>query len=224
MINRNHFLPRKAPALFGLGNCEVKTDSSGTKVMARYMGSGRFTTVYRVGSDVLLYTFYNDFSKSILAHAYREHGKDNPHLPQISRIGQLRYEGREVNVYQAKYYNKVIRKRLSPTNAKIVNILQDAHDDACHLYPNNIVRNYKGHDFNQVILDAKGLPTSMRRALEYLAQVSLDWGDHYIFDNFHIRNMGLDTRSRLVLIDPMFDMDKVQKDHDFRRRSGRTMA
>lgn len=227
-MSEKHFLPRRAPLLFGAKkkgqHCVIVVDRNGFQCDADFIGTGRFTTAFRVSGsdDVILYTFYNDRSKSILAQAWREFGRTNPHIPRVTRVGQIEIEGLLANVYKARHYHKVIRKYLTPENKRIVEILQEAQDEAQHEHPYNIIRSRKAHEFNQLVVNAPGLPTSIKLALEHLAEIALDWGDHYIFDKFQLRNLGLDGRGRLVLIDPMFDMAKVQRDYDYRRKYGVT--
>ena len=222
-MTQNHFIPRKAPTLFGAyrtgQQVKIQFETGGSSIWAGYLGSGRFTTAYVRGETVYLYTFHGDLSKSILAHAHREH--PSPHIPKIQRLGIEKFEGHVVNVYSAKFYHKVVRTHLSPQNKELVTLLQELHDDAKHEFPGNIVRSYKASEFNRVITESERLPDEIREVLENLSQIALDWGDHYIFDNFHIRNLGLNGKGKIVLIDPMFDMEKIQRDHDYRRRSGK---
>lgn len=222
-MTHRHILPERAPTLFDVEHHQrgqkalIITPELETRMWANYLGSGKFATAYVRKEDVYLYVFHNDCSKSILAQAYREH--PSPHLPKIERLGRMTLDGHKVDIYKAKFYYHVMASRLTKENRDIVNILQEAHDEACTKFPNNIVRTNKSEDFNRVITQAKGLPDSIRTTLINLAEISLDWGDHYIFDNFHTRNLGLNGKGKLVFIDPMFDMDKVQKDFDQRRRA-----
>jgi hypothetical protein len=185
---------------------------------AEYIGSGRFTTAFARKEDVYLYTFHGDLSKSILAHAHREH--PNPHIPRVERLGISKFEGHIVNVYKAKFYRRVRRENMDAENKRIIHMLQEAHDEAKHEFPGDIVRTYRASEFNEIITRTKGLPDTLSEALKDLAHISLDWGDHYIFDNFHIRNLGLNGKGKLILLDPMFDMEKIQKDFEYRRRYG----
>lgn len=215
-------LPSKAPTLFGAKRVgqECLITVGEKPFRATYLGSGRFTAAFERKEKVYLYTFHNDFSKSILAQTYKEFGKGNPHLPKIMRLGRMIIEDQEVNMYQGRYYRKVFRTQLSKENKRILTILQEAHDDTRHDFNGNIVHSMESEEFNRgVIGHAVGIPDSMKLALEHLTSVALDWGDHYIFDNFHVRNMGLNGREKLVLLDPMFDMEKIQNDFDYRKRN-----
>lgn len=216
-------LGNKAPKMFGANQsgqevlCTI--DSKGAERYARYLGSGRFTTAFALGRDnVLLYTFFGDKSKSILAQAHKEFGKDNKHLPNIKRIGKIDYKGHEVMVYSARKYSRVQMGRLTKGNQQLVRALQEAHDEACIKYPYDIVRSRKCGLFNEVIINAEGLTVQMRLALEHLAGCAEDWDDHYIFDSFQVRNLGLDSRGNIVLIDAMFSMDMVQRDFNARQK------
>lgn len=222
-MSAKHLLPETAPKLFGANRkgqtCIIIVDSKGTLKPAEYLGSGRFTTAFRTGPrDMILYTFFSDKCKSILAQTYKEHGVENPHLPCVTRVGKLTIEGLPANIYRARYYKKIYKSNLTNTNKRIVRLLQEAHDDACHEFPHNIVRSKKAQEFNELIAQTEGLPSKLTEALHCLADVALDWGDNYIFDNFHTRNWGLNNRGDLVMIDPMFDMAIIQRDHDFRKR------
>lgn len=191
------------------------------KVSASLLGVGRFTRAFRMSdtvADVLLYTFFEDFSKSILSQSFREFGSTNPHLPRIRRLGRIYYRERAVNVYRAKYYKPIPARGLTKHNEAIIDTLQDAHEGASLKFAGNIIRSRRSDDFNSYITQATGLPDSIRLALEHLMFSAQDWGDHYLFDNFHTRNLGLDSRGRLVFLDPMFDMSKIQKDFDKRQR------
>lgn len=220
-------LPTEAPRMFGARYIGDKVDIlypnaiKDIKVSATLLGVGRFTRAFRLNGtikDVILYTFFEDFSKSILSQSFREFGSYTYHLPRIARLGRIYYRERAVNVYRAKYYKPLPARGLSKRNEEIIDTLQDAHEGASLKFAGNIIRSRRSDDFNAYIAQAKGLPDSVRLALEHLMFTAQDWGDHYLFDNFHTRNLGLDSRGRLVFLDPMFDMDKIQKDFDKRQR------
>lgn len=230
-------IPRKAYKMFGAKKQYdvAKIDVMGTKMLAEYLGSGRFTTAFHVGQlgrskamPVILYTFHEDFSKSILAHTYREYGtKVKKHIPQITRLGRYVYRGHPCNVYNATYYESVVGTKLSKNNRRIIDTLQDLHDGACHKFKGNIIRTQQSDEFNHFICEGsarEGLPEPITVALEHLRFVAQDWGDHYIFDSFKERNLGLDRKGRLVFLDPMFDLLKIHRDHESRKRKERVMS
>lgn len=224
------YLPNKAPLMFGakeLG-CKALIDlGNGRRAVAQFIGRGRFTTAFRAKRSVYLYTFHDDFSKSILAHTFRQYGT-NPHLPEIERIGRMKWKGQQCNVYKARYYKPITTETgLTRANREIINTLQELHEAACTEFKGDIVKTYQSSEFNQFITQGDGsmrLPYAIRAALEALAEVALDWGDHYIFDSFKLRNLALDGKGQLIMIDPLFDFDKIMQDHRVRSRRERQQA
>ena len=217
------YIPDKAPLLHGIKKVgdEVYAPVPGRRATTHlsYLGRGRFTTAFRlVGTrSVVLYTFYEDFSKSILSQAYREYGKVNVHLPKIKRIGRQQFKQGVANVYLAHYYKPVTDlDNLSQKNKDMILRLQELQDTAQNAFSGDVVRSGKASLFNFIIIRGKGLGYSMKMALEHLAYTSEDWGDHYLFDSFKLPNWGLDGKNNLILVDPMFDMEKIQRDHDVR--------
>jgi hypothetical protein len=223
------YLPNKAPAMFGAKHIgqRVEICVGDDEIWAAYLGRGRFTTAFRAETEhgtlsraVYLYTFHEDFSKSILAHTYRQYAS-NPHLPEIVRVGRMRYRGQMANVYKARYYKPIDEDtKLTQANRDTINVLQGLHEEACDKFRGSVVRTRRSSEFNQFITQGMGqfrLPYLVRAALEALAEEALDWGDHYLFDSFKLRNLALDGKGRLILIDPMFDMAKIEADHEARR-------
>lgn len=233
-MSKTHIIPEKAPMLFGATkagqHCRIQIDRTGTCLDAKYLGSGRFTTVYSYDKHVILYTFHGDASKSILAQAHREQ-KRNPHLPRITKLSTMKVGRHVVSVYEAKRYGHCVRNRLNEANKWLVQSLQTAQKEAQHEFPYNIVRAKKCHDFNEFVVrefrkEAAMFPEgkTMAQALETLMECADDWGEHYIFDSFHVRNLGTNG-DKLVLIDPMFHLETLQKDHNARqRRPGFSLA
>ena len=226
----HRIIASKAPKLFGASrsgeHCRIITDLNGHSAYANYIGSGRFTTAYRMGREVILYVFHQDFSKSILSQAWREY--KNSHLPRITRIGRIVNEGEDVNVYKAAYYRPIFKKYLSDTNKRTLEILEEAHDRACQLHPHDIVDKQDIDGFNNTIIHTPGLPESIRLALEHLYHVSHDWGDNYIFDAFQYKrphcNIRLNHWGHLIFADPMFDAKKIRDDHRGRKRQEKQQA
>lgn len=226
------YLPNKAPLMFGAKELgwyvPIQIETGGlTHTWATFIGRGRFTTAFKAGRYVYLYTFHDDFSKSILAHTYRQY-EENPHLPKIERVGRMKYKGQTCNVYKAWGYKQIDEgTKLTRANQEVIKTLQELHEAACAEFKGDIVRTYQSSEFNQFITQGDGmfrLPYLIRAALEALAETALDWGDHYIFDSFKLRNLALNGKGQLILIDPLFDFDKIMKDHKVRSRREKQQA
>ncbi len=223
-------LPRKAPKMFGAKNVgdkgKILLPEGRDPRTGKYLGSGRFSTAFLTNAihrPVIIYTFHEDFSKSILSHTKAENST-NRHLPDIKRIGRYVHRGTPCNVYESRYYECLEDKSVSPEMRDLVDLLQDLHDEACSQFPGNIIRSRESDDFNKFICEGQGIPLGLKKALNALRFIAQDWGDHYLFDSFKDKNLGRDMRGNLILLDPMFDMLKMQRHHETKSRKATAQA
>lgn len=235
MASKKHSLPDFAPLIFGadFNNRRLLQVRDGNGIYsARFLGRGRFNTVFQVDGTgmLLIYSFYGDKSKSILAQAYKKY--QSPYLPSIAKVGTInlkpgemsecRDHGQNVSVYKTLYYNKVLMKHVSDKTKKVINDLQEAHNSATMDFPFDITLSLDMvHKFNERLIyyvEEQG-HKNVARVLHLLKDAATDWGDHYGFDSFRPRNLGLRSNGHIVFIDPMFDMYKIKRDAEYRAKS-----
>lgn len=223
-------LPDKAPRIFKAttSNPNVTIETPTARLFASLVGRGRFSNVFLSKSTgtVYIYSFFDDFSKSIMAHAYAEMRGRSKHLVQVERLGRITYRKYRVNVYKSLYYSQVTPNTiLTQYSENLLEELQEAHRRACDRYYGNIIKTRNADKFNRYLIDQinPDVWPSMHAALTSLADCANDWGDHYIFDNFRRANVAIDEKGTLKLIDPMFDLEKIQADFDARKTPSRVM-
>lgn len=245
-MTHRDIIPQRAPMMWGArtkGHI-VKPDFSENGFFGRmsapkylsqgleFLGSGRFTNAFRMIADpkqVLLFTFWEDFSKSIMAHAFNERlaSLSNFRLKYTVRWGLWNYKGKGCNVYCTKYVSPFNERPRNAGLRKLVETLQEIHDNVRTDFAWDIVKTNKCDEFNAAVIKEcwqhSIVPDSFTYTLEVLRNVAQDWGDHYIFDNFHAKNLGVYKRE-LYMIDPMFDLDKIQKDYEARKRRNVTVS
>lgn len=216
-------LPSKAPKVFKAtltsGVTYIQLPCEGTTI-AYLVGRGRFSNVFRRRDEVYIYSFFDDFSKSIMAHAYSEMRGRSKHLVKVERLGRMTVGKHRVNVYKSPYYES---RSLSQYNSSLLWCLQEAHKQASDRYFGNIIKTRNADKFNRYFIKHinEDRWPSMHGALTALADCANDWGDHYIFDSFRPENVAVDDKGNLKLIDPMFDLEKIQADFDARNTPSR---
>jgi hypothetical protein len=220
-------LTERAPRLFGARNygdlVTIKVPGRLRPIKASYIGSGRFSSVYRIRSqEVIIYNFFGDRSKCILEQSYRDY--KNPHLPKVKYLGDMKLRGPmlpedlKMKVFRANYYTPMtdfVFRDLPDETKGLVRALKKAHRQADNSLRGHIINDMKCGDFNRALVDKAKVPNVMKKALTHLAYECEAWGDHYIFDDFRRANMALDARGRIVFIDPMFDVNML---HEYNMR------
>jgi hypothetical protein len=231
-MSKAHIIPQHAPMMWGAKKKGQIVKATYPNQNLMYLGSGRFTVAFKQtnSSIVWLYTYWEDFSKSIMAHAHREYVESTfLAIPHIIRQRSWDYKGKRCNVYKSEYIDPYESSRARSKHLqKLVDNLMEVHEEVRNKYKGDITdeRNQQCDAFNRDIIlgcmDAD-IPEYLTDTLELLQWVAQDWGDHYIFDNFHERNLGV-KNNKLMLLDPMFDMNKIQKDFNARKKRDTTAA
>ena len=213
-------LKNKAPLLFGakrIGDVvsiyTKEQNRNRRRREARFLGCGKFTCAFSLTTDpskVFLYTFYGDHSKDILAYARKLR---NPHLPVIDKVGDIDHKGLDVQVYLTKLYKMApTRADMGEVNYMIMKALQLAHRMADAAIKGDLITNLTVHAFNEHVVNNARVHDNVKLALEHIHHSCANWGDHYLFDDFRKANLGLDHKNNLVLVDPIFDAEKVYND------------
>lgn len=209
-------LPTLAPLMFRanrhLSEVSIELPDGRTR-MAQFLGRGKFSNVFlysegRGRPTVYIYTKHGDLSKDILSHVDR---KNNKHIPLMQYLGPM-FDGK-IDVYRSQYYvTPVTRNNASASVISIIKALQTVHAEACTKFPGDIIAKNQCIDFNYHIAENVKAPKKIREALCCITESAQDWGNHYLFDDFRAKNLGLDPDGRLVFIDAMFDAEKLQRD------------
>jgi hypothetical protein len=196
------------------GKSLVKPDgtSSGVKVL----GKGTFATVYEILDEpkkVIIEVPDDIYDKEIVAEVYRQQeGRKNPHLPRIVQLGDTRTG----KLYLMDRYKMPLRKA-DTKHWKDYQALRACWDEAL----GNVRRKagdhrqfmYSGHEIlHETVVCAKKrkVKKSLRDALEDLRDWTLNYGSSYTFE-ISPRNVGSDAKGNLVLVDVLFDMEKLGK-------------
>lgn len=202
----------RTPLLFGakrIGDiCDIVI-KRGQKRRAVYIGRGRFTCAFATTRYVFLYTFYNDHSKDILAFG----PNNNPHLPVVNFVGTLMLDRREIKVYKSRFYKtNPCRDEMGENNYRIMKALQRAHNAANDKVKGDLIQKGICHAYNDYVIKNADVPDKMIDALKQIERGCIWYGDHYLFDDFRRQNMGLDSKGNLILVDPVFDAERIYKD------------
>lgn len=179
-------------------------------MQVKFAGAGVFSNVFYDPKNLKTYivTAYDEHSKDILAHIK----KRSQHIPPMKHVGEISGPANQewnYMVHESKLYIS------NPKNIamgydvyKQLRLLQQAH----RLTSLMVLSSF---EFNEQVIKrfiASGGSKSLVRALQLIHESALDWGDHYVFDSFSRRNVGLDPHTgALILIDPIFDSAMVRR-------------
>jgi hypothetical protein len=204
-------IPKSAPKLFGairVNDAVTITLPGGKKKLGRFLGRGRFSNVFDIGPSVIIYTHHGDLSKDILSHC--DLGEPNPHIPPMEYLGQV-FNG-TIDVYKSKWYITPVTKAIAgPLTWGYMKELHRIHDEAAGVFTGDLIKKDQCIDFNYYIAEHARVPDKLKEALICLTESAQDWGKYYLFDDFRPRNLGLDRKNNLVLLDAMFDAELMQK-------------
>ena len=187
----------------------------GKEKSVKRVGKGTFATVYQVEGDtkrVVIEVPDDIYDKEILAEVYRQQeGRKNPHLPAIEYAGTTR-TGR---LYLMDRYKMPLRKA-NTKNWKDYQALRACWEEALRNVQgrhNYRAFMYSGHEIlNETVECSKKhkVKKSIRDALGELRDWSANYGSSYTFE-ISPRNVGTDAKGNLVLVDVLFDMNKLAK-------------
>jgi hypothetical protein len=228
------FLTRGVLRLPGQGPIKIKK-----------LGAGAFATAYVTteATPPVVYVFTPDdvYDKELLAMA-RDAEPQNPHLPQVEKVG----ETRDQFIYAMPLYRAPFRKVDSASGWKDYMILKKCRSTAwdtiknkgvtysevyAHpipgLYKGGMRRvpvypqmNHRGYEVNEETVacaERAGVSPSTLEALRILVDTAANYSDDYVFE-FSPRNLATDDAGNFVLLDPLFDREKLQAKHQRERR------
>jgi hypothetical protein len=187
----------------------------------RQIGKGRFTTAWRAVEVSLSHLVYlvvdqeHDSSKQLLSQCRGEH---IPHLRCLGDIG-------ERVLYETTYYQ--------PLTAQIkgawaqYKLLREAYDCAMRMFHDRRNRREplqeQVRQANQVFSDQVADATYISDSLKDSVESMMTWVDNWPGYLIEIakRNLAVDCQGRLILLDPCFDADALQKTQQAHLRRAR---
>jgi hypothetical protein len=183
-------------------------------IKVKKLGAGAFSTAYVTteATPPVVYVFTPEdvYDKELLAMA-RDAEPENPHLPKVEKVG----ETRDQFIYAMPLYRTPFRKADSPSGWKDYTILKKCLDDA-HWGPVG-KRGYRINEETVACAERTGVSPSTLEALRILVDTAANYSDEYVFE-FSPRNLATDDAGSLVLLDPLFDREKLQSKRQRERR------
>lgn len=187
--------------------CYALSLPSGESYAVTRIGRGRFTTAYKAEDDNRVWLVVNedagDYSKEILMNC------DGPMFPQLEKIG---YTSKDRSVYLTRYYPRPSATR-TPAAWRDFRALESAWQtawrDTAAQHPKDLI--WQGHEVmagTAANLRGAGRP-DLADAVDELRSAAANYGSSYTCE-FAVRNLGTDG-DRLVLTDPIFDMEPLEK-------------
>lgn len=173
------------------------------------IGRGRFCTAYRSVKTpdvvwLVVKQHEGDYSKEILRDIR------NPHVPKLEWAGDFG----ESAVWKTRYYRKLTAKHKQAW--KDYRTLSRARIEAWdkHACDHTTVRGINTID--AVLTGVKPLISEdLYGALESIRDACTNYGGSYVFE-FAPRNLAVNDTDRLILLDPVFDLYTIERDHNKR--------
>lgn len=188
---------------------------------AVFLGRGRYTVAFRlVSGPVILYTYFGDICKEILAQCQDGHDEGgtwcegrNPHVPEIERVGVFSSprHADDVRVYRARYYEPLTaahREAWAHRN-ELERVRREAYAE---IVREPSMARYEGVTVNYAVATRARVPERLKAALAELTDAAANYGAGYMFDGFKKTNQGVDEEGRLVLLDPLYDAKEVYEE------------
>ena len=132
---------------------------------------------------------------------------DNPHLPQVEKVGETPGQ----SVYAMPLYRAPLRKADSPSGWTEYLTLKACHDEVYEGWNPHRKTGKRGYQINEetyVCAANAGVSASTLEALRILIDTAANYGDEVVFE-FAPRNLATDDSGTLVLLDPLFDREKL---------------
>jgi len=193
----------------------VITDDAGNPWPCEYLGKGHFSTCWKSTNTIgerVVFTLTNseDYGKEILARTINASDLDKrKHLPVVKREGDLN----DKTVYKMPLYSKLTAKhKMAWAQAKMLRTLFDqvrreflnnCNHEYEHLY------RYRSIEICQEFVNQL-VPGQLADALQALLDTMCDYGSSMLFE-FPTRNLCVDSEGRLILLDIIFDTEKVRR-------------
>jgi hypothetical protein len=199
-------------------------------IRVKQIGKGSFTTAYvevdaptpgnraqtaesRAQPRVFLVASDEVVDKELLAAAHDEAPR-NPHLPRVEKFG---YTSDDQTVYVMPLYRAPLRKADSPEGWRDFSILKKCREQAWSEVSKSArglgAMTHRGYDVNEATLacaEASGVRPAVLEALRALVDTASNYGASQVFE-FAARNLATDAEGNLVLLDPLFDMERLER-------------
>jgi len=205
-------------------------------IRVKKLGAGAFATAYITveARPPVVYVVTPDdvYDKELLAMA-RDAMPDNPHLPKVERVGETHTQ----SIYAMPLYRTPFRKSDSPSGWKDYTVLKKCrakawdtirekgttYSEMYHapipglykggmrrvpVYPQMKHRGYEVNEETVACAEEAGVSPSTLEALRILVDTASNYGQAYVFE-FSPRNLATDADGTLVLLDPLFDQEKL---------------
>jgi hypothetical protein len=183
-------------------------------IKIKKLGAGAFATAYvtteMTPPVVYVFTPEDVYDKELLAMA-RDAEPENPHLPKVEKVG----ETRDQFIYAMPLYRTPFRKADNPSGWEDYTILKKCLEDA-HWGPVG-KRGYRINEETVACAERAGVSPSTLEALRILVDTAANYSDDYVFE-FSPRNLATDDAGSLVLLDPLYDREKLQAKRQRERR------
>lgn len=185
------------------------------------IGKGRFCTAYRsLAHTSVVYLVVKeeagDYSKHILGDC------TGSYFPELERLGDCG----DRTVYRTRYYERLTAKhkhawaefkRLAAARETAWQEItrkqaKNNHNTPMHVFGVDVANRTIEIICEQGRLGAIGTNGAMIDALEQLVNSMSNYGSSYTFE-FAARNLAVNDHGRLVLLDPVFDLETIAKDH-----------
>jgi len=180
-------------------------------IQIKKLGAGAFATAY-VTTEMtppVVYVVTPDdvYDKELLAMA-RDAEPQNPHLPKVEKVG----ETRDQFIYAMPLYRTPLKKADSASGWKDYTILKKCREDAYAHWDARRGTGKRGYRINEETVacaEDAGVSPSTLEALRILVDTAANYSDDYVFE-FSPRNLATDDAGTLVLLDPLYDREKLQ--------------
>ena len=188
-------------------------------IKIKKLGAGAFATAYVTteATPPVVYVFTPEdvYDKELLAMA-RDAEPENPHLPQVEKVG----ETRDQFIYAMPLYRTPLRKADSPSGWKDYTILKKCHEGAYAHWDARGRTGKRGYRINEETVacaERTGVSPSTLEALRILVDTAANYSDEYVFE-FSPRNLATDDAGNFILLDPLYDREKLQAKRQRERR------
>jgi hypothetical protein len=190
---------------------------------------------------VFVFSGFEVVDKELLAMAL-DAAPNNPHLPKVERFGNVG----DMNVYVMPLYNSPFRKADSPEGWKDFSAIKKCREQAWRdisqrgttyreeyappiggIFAGGIRRvgrppdmTHRGYDVNVATVEcakASGVRPAVVEALDVLTDTASNYGASQVFE-FAPRNLATDDEGNLVFLDPLFDMEQLERQRAEARR------
>ena len=214
-------------------------EPTGETIKAEKIGQGRFVTAYRSLADPSVVYLRSrgehpeygcDYSKEVLANC-----DVMTHLPRVEREGSIGDD----YLFTCPYYSRLTAAH--KTAWKQYKLLAKLREDAWRAvvmpksHEGGISR--YGSDVNLHVIHALGEHLSMLEqsnkldeyvncnvllsALQEIVDAAINYGHDYVFE-FAPRNLAVDESGRLILLDPIFSLEYMERERNAKAKRARS--